>query len=166
MIVTIPLSTEQRERILEMFRYYYASEVNEHALYLLPDIDDNGVIEYDPNKPKIHWYELVSNILIKKITNNNFYWTSVYLTKCIHYYSPKHVHPVDFVYEKFISVINNESLFKITENDYVVEKEQKEAVKEAKKKKNKVKPIVSENVENEAENDKNYIKQSDFFNNI
>jgi len=161
----IPLSSEQKEKVLEMFRYYYSNEIDNKAMYLLPDIDENGMLEYSSQKPAIHWYEFVTNILVKKITENKFYWVNVYLTTCIQYYNPTHIHPVDFAYEKFILVINNESLFKRTENEYVVEKEQKEANREAKKKKGRskaIKPIVSENEAENEENSKNLIKKSDF----
>lgn len=165
MTLNIPLSTDQKEKVLEMFRYYYLDEINNDAPYILPNIDENGVLEYDPNKPKIHWYEFVSNILIKKITNNNFYWVSVYLNTCIQQYSPKHIHPIEFVYDKFTKVINKESLFVITENDFVAEKEKKESEKDAKKKASKSKnskmPIEETSIETDEINKKS-IKMSDF----
>jgi len=138
MFINISLSTEQKSKLLEMFDYYYSDLIFTDAKDVtpLPFIDENGLIEYNTTKPKIHWYEFLSNILFKRIVNNNFYWVNRYVQICIQYYDPKNYHPIDFAYEKFKLTINNEPLFKMENNDHLIEKEEK---KERSKKNSKSK---------------------------
>lgn len=152
--LSIPLSKDQEEKILEMFEYYLPELIEEDSTF--PYFGDFGIVHYT-SKDDIHWYELLSNILVKEVFKSKSYWQNRYVVQCIELYFPTCLHPVDWVFEKHEKSINNIPLFRTSEEQL------EDIMKATKKLKKDEKPEKQSKKEVEKKTKKEKIKEDEFF---
>lgn len=148
LLTNLSLTDTQKEYVLQMLERLFPKEVNVTTRFV-----DNGLIVYHDKKPPIHWFELISYHFIEKLFPDKIYWHSRYSVKCIEPLT-RTIHPVDFLYEKYLAFINNETMFPVTTLEYVSNLENKakskgkdkSAVKSSKK---EVKPEKAKEVKPE-----------------
>jgi len=119
------LQSDQEEKLLRMFEHYFKDKITNEKFPLF----ENGNIIYSETENPIHWYEVSVNVLPRKVFANKFYWLSVFYNKCVTLYNEHQPHPVEFLYDAFEKILNDEPLSFKSDNDFVIQLEEKEKKK-------------------------------------
>jgi hypothetical protein len=111
------LTPTQEQRVLEMYDY-----CNQKTGAIVTDdvkiFEKNGLL----SMTSLHWFQIVVEYIMPILLDGRYYIQDTFLTRCLQH---KTIHPVDFLYEKFQAIINNEPLMKETKLEYVTKIEEK-----------------------------------------
>lgn len=154
--IRIKVNKDQEEKLLELFEYYLPSFIEDKTTY--PYFADYGIVVYsESSDDTIHWYELLSNVLIKEIFKTKQYWQNRYVVQCVELYVSTCEHPIDWVYDKHLKLINNIPLFRTSDEQL------EDMMKESKKLKTKEKVEKEGKKTKEDTKPKKKQKEDEFF---
>jgi len=142
------LSKTQEQYILEMFSHFYADDLEKDPVF--PYFDGNQVLFYHSEKPGLQW--LMTLFLVSdKLLEDKWTWVSRFHNVTL---SLKSQHPVDFLFELYQRYLLKEPFAKKTENQFVLDIENKERNKEQRAivKKEKEKKVEKEKKEQKKSN--------------
>lgn len=118
------LTETQKQQILEM--YDYCDGINNFVRTDdLKIIEDNGLL----SMTSVHWFQLLTEYIAHTLLKEKFLIQNTFYTRCLQF---KTMHPVDFLYEKYQAILNNEPLNKVTVHEYMKKVEAKESKKKKK----------------------------------
>jgi len=166
------ISENQKEYTLKMFEFCFKQEFPEGSNF--PIFKDDYLLINE--NQKVYWIVALT-MITDVLLDGKHYWQDRFYTKCFQYKNSID-HPVDFLFERFNTIINKEPLFKKTELEFVLENQEKENKREAReaakkeKEKDKAlekkyaapketiveKPVVEETIEEEEEEIKPVVK--------
>lgn len=119
------LTSTQEQQFLTLYDY-----CNQKTKVIVTDdvkiIEKNGMISLT----SLHWFQTLVQYIMPVMFEGKYYWQDRFYNCCLQH---KTQHPVDFLYEKYEAIMNNEPLMKETKHEYVVKAEEKENKKKLKK---------------------------------
>lgn len=123
------LTSTQEQQLLTLYDY-----CNKISRVIVTDdvkiIERNGML----SMTDIHWFQLMTEYIVPILLEKKYFIQDTFFTRCLQH---KTQHPVDFLYEKYEAIINNEPLNKETRHDYVLQAEAKESKKKEKERNKK-----------------------------
>lgn len=119
------LTPTQEQQFLTLYDYC-VQKTNKVVTDDLKVIDANGLISMTTS----HWFQTMVEYIMPILFEGKYYWQDRFYNCCLQH---KTQHPIDFLYEKYEAIMNNEPLMKETKHEYVAKAEEKESKKNKKK---------------------------------
>lgn len=119
------LTPTQEQQFLTLYDY-----CNQKTKKIVTDdlkiINKNGLI----SMTSFHWFQATVQYIMPTLFEGKYYWQDRFYTCCLQHQTQ---HPIDFLFEKYEAIMNNEPLMKETKHEYVAKAEEKESKKKNKK---------------------------------
>lgn len=111
------ISPTQEQQLLELFDYCQ-KQTNAVVTDDVKHFEKNGMLSLT----SIHWFQLMAEYIMPVLLEKRYMIQDRFYTVCLQYRTQ---HPIDFLYEKYQAILNNESLSKVTTHDYMKKIEEK-----------------------------------------
>lgn len=121
----IKINATQEQRLLELYDFCNKKNGVEEEIKVF----EKGIL----SGTDIHWYQLIIEYVMPIIFQDLWKWEENFMRTVI---LGKAHHPVDYLYDKYQKILNEENLYENTKHDYVLKMEEKaEKTKEREQKK-------------------------------
>lgn len=105
------LTGTQEQHFLELYDYCN-QQTNQIGTDDVKVIEENGLI----SMTNLHWFQTTVEYILPVLLDRKHLIQDTFFTRCLQH---KVYHPIDFLYEKYQAIVNNEPLTKETAHEYM-----------------------------------------------